>query len=57
MVFAKLDVKRIAVHPSKTDAPLIVDADAVLPGPASSQRFQSISGRHVQKRKRCGGID
>ena len=44
MVVHDLDLIRIAVAPLETYAPLIVDADTVLPFPASRQLFQPIAG-------------
>ena len=32
-----LDLERVAVLPAKADSPLIVDADAVLPGPIAAE--------------------
>jgi hypothetical protein len=37
-----LDVVSIASHPSKADAPLVVDPDAPLPGPVATQPLESI---------------
>jgi len=34
---------RIAILPAKTDAPLFIDPDAVLPGSIAGQLFQAIS--------------
>jgi hypothetical protein len=44
------------VSPHKTDPPLIVDTDAVLPGPISSQGFQAIARGNpkiLQARRHC----
>src|SRR5690242_18904329 len=45
----------IAGVPSKADAPLIVDPDAMLAGPVALQRFQSIAGWHSKEieSRRC----
>ena len=39
---------RIALLPSKTDPPLIVDAHAVLPRSITGQFLESIARRHTQ---------
>jgi hypothetical protein len=46
------DLAAIAVFPDKTDPPLIVDADAVLPLAISLQGFQAIGWR-MRKSSRC----
>jgi hypothetical protein len=38
-----LDVFRACLRPAKTDAPLVIDADAVLPFPVTVQRFEMVS--------------
>ena len=43
--------------PRETQAPLIVDADAVLPLSATFERFQAISGWYVQARKFRRGVE
>ena len=45
MIIHNLNLKRIAPSPAKTDPPLIVDADAVLPLPFSLEGLQAVSGR------------
>jgi len=42
------DVESIAVLPSKTDAPAIVDPNAVLPGTVALEEFQSVARRRAQ---------
>jgi hypothetical protein len=37
-----------AIAPDKANSPLVVDADAVLSGPPSLQRFEAISRRSRQ---------
>lgn len=38
-------VEGVAVLPAKTDSPLVIDADAVLPTPGSFQRLEAIGRR------------
>jgi len=42
MVVYDLDIERIAGIPPKADAPLVVDPNAVLPGPVASEAFEPI---------------
>ena len=48
VVIDDLDVMRIAVVPAETDAPLVVDADAVLAIAVSFQCLQAVAGRYAQ---------
>ena len=48
MIIDNFDVVRIAMAPDKTDAPLLVDANAVLTCAVASERFQTVAGRHSQ---------
>jgi hypothetical protein len=57
MIVHDLDVVRVGILPPKTDSPLIVDANAVLPGAIAFQLFQTIAGRAPQVVKRLGRID
>jgi len=55
MVVYDLDIIRIATNPSKTDTPLFVDTDTVLPSPRASKLFQPIAWRNpkiVQRLRR-----
>lgn len=45
MIIGDLNVERIARSPSKTNAVLIIDADAVLPRTISLQRLKAVRGR------------
>jgi len=47
MVINNFNGLRIAVFPGEADAPLIINPNAVLPGPVAFQGFQTISGRHA----------
>ena len=44
MIVGYLDIMRIALTPAKTDAPLILDANAVLARSIPRQLLQSIAG-------------
>ena len=57
MVVNDLDLMRIAVLPSKADAPLIVDPNTVLPSTLSAKLLESVSGRDAQILEDLGGID
>jgi hypothetical protein len=46
----------IAITPDKADAPLVVDADAVLPFPIAFHCFQAIARRRPQIAKVSGNI-
>jgi hypothetical protein len=48
MIVDNLDIVRIAIVPTKTDPPLLVYANAVLPPAVSLQVLQSVTGRTVQ---------
>jgi hypothetical protein len=44
VVIHYFDAARMTVHPTKTDAPLLVDPHTVLPPPTTRKRFQPIAG-------------
>jgi hypothetical protein len=48
MVVRDFDLVGIAVPPTKADSVAVVDPNAVLPQPISTQTLQSVSGRHRQ---------
>src|SRR5438552_15048404 len=48
MVVGNLNVMGVAVAPAKADAPLVVDADAVLTFAIPDKFFQSIAWRHTE---------
>ncbi len=48
MVVSNLDVLSLALCPVETDAPLVIDADAVLTLPISFQFLKLITGRREQ---------
>lgn len=48
MIINDLDIKSIAIGKGEADAPLIVDADAPLPGAIAAELFQAIAWRYAQ---------
>jgi hypothetical protein len=42
MIVNNLNIKGVAVIPNKTDSPLIIDADAVLPFLSAKEPFQVV---------------
>jgi hypothetical protein len=57
MVVHNFDVKGIWFHPTKADAPLIVDSDAVLPHTVAGERLQSIPRNGPQIENHGGSLD
>jgi hypothetical protein len=56
MVVDDLDTIRGAIAPDKTDAPLVIDPDAMLAAAVSCQGFETITRRRAQVRQPdCGG--
>ncbi len=60
MVIDDFDLIGVPIAPGEADPPLVVDPDAVLPGPVSSQRFEPVAadlrqvmetGRRVEARE------
>jgi hypothetical protein len=51
VIIDNLDLVGVPVLPNKTNTPLVVDANTVLPLPATVQRFQPVPGRrcHVSQ--------
>ena len=48
MIIHDLNIICTCLLPTKTDAPLIVDPNTVLPGPISFECFKTVSGRYSQ---------
>jgi hypothetical protein len=46
----------MAIAPHKTDSPLIIDSDRVLPFPIASQCLQLITRRRSQDTQLCGSV-
>src|SRR6056297_1213500 len=57
VVVRNFDVIRMPFPPEETDAPLIVDSNAVLARPVAFEAFQPISGRNAQKVKLGCGVE
>ena len=57
MVVDEFDVASAAGAPGEADAPLVVDADAVLAGAGADQLLQAIARRHPQVVDALGGVD
>lgn len=53
MIIGNLDINRIAPVPSETQAILVVDPYAVLPGAIALQRLEAVSGKRRQINKRA----
>jgi hypothetical protein len=51
VIIDNLDIMRVTIAPLKTDAPLIVDADAPLPLTVGMKLFKPIRRRHSQIRE------
>jgi hypothetical protein len=56
MIVDDLDLVRFLIGPPETDAPLIVDPNAHLPGASAPQHFEPVSGRVAQVLDRTRGI-
>ncbi len=48
MIVRNFNLHRALLCPAKAHAPLVVDADAVLPRELASQRFETMRGRDAQ---------
>lgn len=48
MIIYDFDIVRIAITPYKADAPLVVDANAVLPCPITPKRLKTVARRRCQ---------
>jgi hypothetical protein len=46
VVIDDLHVFSVAIGPFETDAPLVVDSDAVLTFPVAGEFFEAVPGRH-----------
>ena len=57
MIINDLDVIRIAILPTKADAPLIVDPNTVLASAIASEFLQPITWRHAEVLEELCGID
>jgi hypothetical protein len=50
-------VEGITVFPNKADAPLVVDANAVLPFSVALERLKAIAGRNLQVSQDSGSTE
>jgi hypothetical protein len=57
VVIRDFDLICVSVPPYKTDAPLIIHPDTVLPFPVVAEYFQVIAGRHPQIFESAGRIN
>jgi hypothetical protein len=57
VVVNDLDIPGTGSAPSKTYAPLLIDADAVLTSPIAFELFQAVPRRHAQISKGIRGIE
>jgi hypothetical protein len=57
VIVDNLNVPCLAVFPDEADSPLIVDPNAVLPGPGAPERFQTVAGRNPQIREPLGRME
>jgi len=57
MVIRDLSIERVTASPLKTDSPLVIDADTVLPCTTAAEFFKSIRGRHAQVIEVDGVVD
>jgi hypothetical protein len=57
MVVAELDIVGIPITPAKTNAPLIVHADTMLPGTIAREQLQAIAGRCPQEFETRSGVN
>src|SRR5690554_4670175 len=57
VVVNDLHLLRSGVGPHEADPPLVVDPDAVLPGPIALQRLEPVPGRDAEIVKRLRGPD
>lgn len=58
MIVDDFDIRRAGGvgGPFEAEAPLLVDANRILPRPVSPERFQAIARQRRQIVERCGGI-
>jgi len=57
VIIHKFDVERVAFFPHETDAPLIVDPNAMLPLSVAFQLFQPVARRTDQIPQLPRGVD
>jgi hypothetical protein len=57
VITAQLDIERVSVAKAKTNAPLLVDRDRVLPQTPAPKPMQSVTGRNAEVGHSRGGMD
>lgn len=57
MIVGDLDLSRTLIGSDEADAPLVVDADAVLTCAVAAQRLEAVRRREAQVRESDGGDD
>src|SRR5262245_25534327 len=57
MIIHDFDSVRVPVYPTKTDSPLIVNANTVLSVPITTQAFQPVAGRDAKIHQRFRSIE
>jgi len=57
MVIDDLYVERVSIVPPKTDSPLIVDTNTVLPLPSAFEPFEPVGRRHPEVLKGPGTVE
>jgi hypothetical protein len=57
VVVADLDGVGVAALPPKADAPLVVDADAVLASPVAGELLEPVAWRDAEVGERLGGVE
>lgn len=57
MIIDDFNVVSIAIPPRETDAPLVVDPNAMLTDSIAGEKFQAISWGYAQIGKLIGGIE
>lgn len=56
MIVRDFHIKGVTFPPIEADTPPVVDADAVLPSPITSQSLQPVAGRNSKVLKPHGGV-
>jgi hypothetical protein len=57
MIIYDFDFMGVLTHPTKAEAPLVIDANAVLASALAFESFQAIAGRKAQDVESVGGIE
>lgn len=57
MVIGDFDIMSIGIFPSETDAPLVINADAMLPFPVSIECLKMIAWREPEEVDVGSGVD